>query len=153
MARFGLAFHITKTPIRLSSVTVASRDRQMKAGPHQEFKKNVFINCPFDSEYKLLLRPILFTIVYFGFNPQIASQSGDSGEQRINKILLLIRKSKYSIHDLSRIRSEKQNARYLTGALAIPDPVATAPGSDRGAGDSLTRSLSLPVLTLTINRR
>ncbi len=76
-------------------------------GPPQEFSKNVFINCPFDRDYDSLLRPILFTIVYFGFNPQIASQTSDSGEQRINKILALILKSQYSVHDLSRIRSEK----------------------------------------------
>lgn len=84
----------------------------MPPGPHQEFSKNVFINCPFDSEYSSLLQSILFTIVYFGFNPQIASQTTDSGEQRINKILSLIVKSKYSIHDLSRIRSEKSGELY-----------------------------------------
>ena len=72
----------------------------------------MFINCPFDSEYASLLRPLLFTIVYFGFSPQIASQTADSGEQRINKILSLILKSKYSIHDLSRIRSAKPGELY-----------------------------------------
>jgi hypothetical protein len=84
----------------------------MPPGAPQEFSKNVFINCPFDSEYTSLLRPILFTIVYLGFNPQIASQTADSGEQRINKILSLIVKSKYSVHDLSRIRSEKSRELY-----------------------------------------
>src|ERR1700694_3352516 len=79
----------------------------MPLGSLQELQKNVFINCPFDSEYASLLRPILFTIAYLGFNPQIASQTADSGEQRINKILSLILKSKFSIHDLSRIRSAK----------------------------------------------
>lgn len=76
-------------------------------GPHPGFNKNVFINCPFDGKYNSLLQPILFTIVYFGFIPQIASQTVDSGEQRINKILSLILKSRYSLHDLSRIRSRK----------------------------------------------
>ena len=80
----------------------------MPPGPHPGFNKNVFINCPFDSKYDTLLRSMLFTIVYFGFSPQIASQSTDSSQQRIDKILSLILKSKYSIHDLSRIRSEKQ---------------------------------------------
>lgn len=84
----------------------------MPPGPPQEFNKNVFINCPFDSEYISLLRPILFTIIYLGFNPQIASQTADSGEQRINKILSLIVKSKYSVHDLSRIRSKKARELY-----------------------------------------
>jgi hypothetical protein len=77
-------------------------------GPHPGFNKNVFINCPFDDRYGRLLQPILFTIVYFGFIPQIASQTADSGEQRINKILSLIRRSRYSLHDLSRVRSRKR---------------------------------------------
>ena len=84
----------------------------MRPVPHQDFNKNVFINCPFDSEYASLLKPILFTIIYFGFTPQIASRTGDSGEQRITKILSLILKSKYSIHDLSRIRSAKRGELY-----------------------------------------
>ena len=84
----------------------------MPPEPHQDFNKNVFINCPFDSQYNSLLRPILFTILYFGFTPQIASQTLDSGEQRITKILSLILKSKYSIHDLSRIRSAKRGELY-----------------------------------------
>lgn len=84
----------------------------MPPGPHRDFNKNVFINCPFDSEYNSLLQPLLFTILYFGFTPQIASQTVDSGEQRITKILSLILKSKYSIHDLSRIRSEKRGELY-----------------------------------------
>lgn len=84
----------------------------MPPAPHQDFNKNVFINCPFDSAYNSLLQPILFTILYFGFTPQIASQTVDSGEQRITKILSLILKSKYSIHDLSRIRSAKRGELY-----------------------------------------
>jgi len=84
----------------------------MRPAPHEHFNKNVFINCPFDSKYDFLLRPILFTIIYFGFTPQIASRTGDSGEQRITKIVSLILKSKYSIHDLSRIRSAKRLELY-----------------------------------------
>jgi len=77
-------------------------------GPHPGFNKNVFINCPFDRNYISLLKPILFTIIYFGFTPQIASETTDSGEQRINKVLSLILKSRYSLHDLSRIKSQKR---------------------------------------------
>ena len=73
----------------------------------QEFDSNVFVNCPFDEEYYKLLRPLLFTVVFFGYNPRIASESSDSGENRIDKILGLIRNSGLSIHDLSRIRASK----------------------------------------------
>jgi hypothetical protein len=77
--------------------------------PDPDFETNVFINCPFDSAYDKLLRPLLFTIVYFGFNPKIATERSDAGEQRIDKICELIESSKYSIHDLSRIKSSKKN--------------------------------------------
>lgn len=72
------------------------------------FETNIFINCPFDKEYDSLLRPLLFTIVFFGFTPRIASERGDSLELRITKILELIKTSKYSIHDLSRLQAKKK---------------------------------------------
>lgn len=78
----------------------------------REFSRNVFINCPFDSEYHSLLRPLLFTVVYLEFNPKIALERSDSGEQRIDKICELIRESKYSIHDLSRLRSSRRGEFY-----------------------------------------
>lgn len=77
--------------------------------PDPDFDKNVFINCPFDTAYDKLLQPLLFTILYFGYIPKIATERSDAGEQRINKICELIESSKYSIHDLSRIKSSKKN--------------------------------------------
>ncbi len=70
------------------------------------FKNNVFINCPFDRKFKKFLEPIFFTVVYCDFNPLI-SQTFDSGSSRLFNILELIRNSKYSIHDLSRMVSSK----------------------------------------------
>lgn len=66
------------------------------------FERNVFVNCPFDPKYLPLLRPLLFTVIYLGLTPRIALEAIDSGELRLNKIVKLIRESKYSIHDLSR---------------------------------------------------
>lgn len=74
----------------------------------EDFPKNVFINCPFDSSYTKLLRPIIFTIMYLGYNPRIASKRSDSGEARFSKICDLIINSKYSIHDISRLRARKK---------------------------------------------
>lgn len=71
------------------------------------FSKNVFINCPFDDDYIPLLRPLLFTVLFCGFAPRIASESFDSGETRLNNICKLISISKFSIHDLSRLRARK----------------------------------------------
>ncbi len=71
------------------------------------FETNVFINCPFDSDYKSLLRPIVFCIYRLGFQPRIASERLDGNEPRIEKIIELIEDSKYGIHDLSRIKARK----------------------------------------------
>jgi hypothetical protein len=64
----------------------------------------VFINCPFDKEYKELLRPMMFTLIYFHLLPVLATIRNDSGEQRLSKILSCMKKCKYSIHDLSRLQ-------------------------------------------------
>jgi hypothetical protein len=71
------------------------------------FRDNVFVNCPFDDEYLPLLRPLLFTVIDLGFVPRIALERLDSGKPRFDKIVTLIRQSKYAIHDLSRIQSSK----------------------------------------------
>jgi hypothetical protein len=77
-----------------------------------QFERNVFINCPFDDEYRLLLKPLLFTLCYCKLTPRIASERLDSSEIRLEKILAIIQESKYSIHDLSRIKSSKTGEYY-----------------------------------------
>jgi len=67
------------------------------------FEKNIFINCPFDSDYKRMLWILLFTIIICELEPRIAIEREDSGEERIDKIKELIKCSKYSIHDISRM--------------------------------------------------
>ena len=103
---------------------------QVKRG----FEKNVFINCPFDSEYYALLRPLLFTIVYLGFNPKIALERSDSGEQRLDKICELIKESKFSIHDLSRLKASKRDEFYR---LNMPFELGLDYGSRRFASNYL----------------
>lgn len=81
----------------------------MTRNDKMRFNKNIFINCPFDDEYKPLLRPLIFTIIDCGFTPRIASESSDGGEVRMEKIKRLIQESCYSIHDISRIEPLKKN--------------------------------------------
>lgn len=78
----------------------------------ENFNKNIFVNCPFDDEYKPLLKSLLFTILYCDFNPRIALERFDSGEARFSKIKELIDSSIFSIHDLSRIKSKKLDEYY-----------------------------------------
>ena len=79
---------------------------------HPNYKYNVFVNCPFDDAYFELLKPLVYSIVYFGYIPRISLESSDSGLSRLDKIIQLIRESKYAIHDLSRLRSKKVNEYY-----------------------------------------
>ncbi|MEP7239153.1 MAG: hypothetical protein ABI685_14835 [Ferruginibacter sp.] len=72
------------------------------------FNSNVFINCPFDADYRPLLKALTFTIVYLGLEPKL-SQTFSSSAIRINQIKEHIRNSKYSIHDLSRSKPLKKN--------------------------------------------
>jgi hypothetical protein len=76
------------------------------------FERNVFVNCPFDEAFYSLLRPLLFTIIYLGFRPRIALEASDSGQARLDRIVALIRESKYAIHDLSRCEASKAGELY-----------------------------------------
>jgi hypothetical protein len=62
----------------------------------------VFINCPFDKRYLPILRAIAFAVLDCGFAPQLAIQEV-SGRVRLEKILDLMRDSRLSIHDISRL--------------------------------------------------
>lgn len=78
----------------------------------KEFHKNVFVNCPFDDNFRQLLLGVVFTIKYFGFIPRLSLQRADSSENRIDKITGLIKESKYGIHDLSRLVSTEPGEVY-----------------------------------------
>lgn len=72
------------------------------------FEKNVFINCPFDIDFNPLLRSLSFSILYLGYKPLLC-QTYSSADVRITQIKLLIKKSKFSIHDLSRSKAMRRN--------------------------------------------
>jgi len=79
---------------------------------HPNYEKNVFINCPFDGRYYELLRTLIYTVVYFNFNPRIALESSDSGKSRLEKIVAIIQESKYAIHDISRLQAKTTDEYY-----------------------------------------
>lgn len=72
------------------------------------FNSNVFINCPFDADYRPLLKALTFTLLYLELEPHL-SQTISSSAIRVNQIKQYIRSSKYSIHDLSRSKPLKKN--------------------------------------------
>src|SRR2546423_12202339 len=106
----------------------------------KRFRSSVFINCPFDEDYKSLLRPMLFTLVYARLVPRLASEKSDSLEQRIEKILRLIKACKYSIHDLSRLKAEKAKEFFR---LNMPFELGIDYGCRRTANNHLRTKRSL----------
>jgi hypothetical protein len=81
------------------------------------FDSNAFINCPYDAEYLPLLRLLVFTVLYAGLNPRLASERLNSGETRISKIVELIRESRYAIHDLSGIQQLGRESTFGSTCL------------------------------------
>ncbi len=71
------------------------------------YSNQVFINCPFDENYRKIFRAIIFTILDCGFIPRCSLESDDATKSRLSYILKLIEQCKYGIHDLSRVELDK----------------------------------------------
>ena len=69
------------------------------------FERSVFINCPFDPEYAPLLQAIAFCVTDLELFPRLAPENADNAANRLERILEIIRGSKYGIHDLSRCKA------------------------------------------------
>lgn len=69
--------------------------------------RNVFINCPFDTQYKILFRATIFTILRSGFKPRCALEVDDSSENRLDKICGIIEDCRYGVHDISRTARDR----------------------------------------------
>ncbi|MFL0161541.1 hypothetical protein [Aquirufa salirivi] len=75
-----------------------------------DFEKNIFINCPFDKTFiNDMLKPIIYIVLKNGFNPRLSLEVSDSGQSRLLKITEIIKHCKFSIHDLSKVKSTKAN--------------------------------------------
>ena len=74
----------------------------------KHYALNVFVNCPFDAEYKSTLFPaIIFTIYDCGFRARSALEDEDGGKNRLDKIFSIINSSKFGIHDISRTELDR----------------------------------------------
>ena len=70
---------------------------------------NVFINCPFDSDYKPLFDAIVFAVHDCGFIARCALEEGDASQVRIDKIYNIIDDCRYGIHDISRTELDENS--------------------------------------------
>lgn len=67
---------------------------------------SVFVNCPYDQDFRPLFDAIVFATICCGFIPRCAIESGTASVSRIDRIARALHSSKYSIHDLSRCKGE-----------------------------------------------
>lgn len=63
---------------------------------------NVFVNCPFDDDYSEMFDALLFTVYKCNFRPRCSLELEDAGENRLDKIVRIIRECQFGIHDISR---------------------------------------------------
>ncbi len=76
---------------------------------NNEYASNVFINCPFDEDYRGIFRAIVFSVFDCGYIPRCALELDDSGEVRIENITRIISKCKFGINDISRTELDNNN--------------------------------------------
>ena len=68
--------------------------------------RDVFINCPFDTNFKPLFHAIVFSVIRSGFIPRCAVEVDDSAQIRLTKIESIIEQCRYGVHDLSRTETD-----------------------------------------------
>jgi hypothetical protein len=73
----------------------------------RSYDRNVFINCPFDPEYRPLFEAIAFTTADCGYHPRSALEVDDSSQVRIEKITGIISESRLAVHDISRTQLDR----------------------------------------------
>jgi hypothetical protein len=72
----------------------------------RDYRKNVFLNCPFDDLYRPAFLTIQFTVAACGFRLRCALEVQDAGETRIDKIVRIIQDCRLGIHDISRTEAD-----------------------------------------------
>lgn len=69
--------------------------------------RSVFINCPFDAEYRPLLRAACFAAMSSSYVPRCALDYSDSGVVRFTEIVKILTECDLSVHDISRVELDR----------------------------------------------
>jgi hypothetical protein len=80
--------------------------------PNRLRTKDVYINCPFDLDYRPIFDAIVFAVRHLGFFPRCSLEEDDAGESRLSKIERIIEECQFGINDLSAV--------VLDGATGLP---------------------------------
>ena len=77
--------------------------------PTTRYDYDVFVNCPFDPEYRPMLYALVFTVHDCGFRARCTLEVDDSGLVRIENIYRLVGECRFGIHDISRTELDEAN--------------------------------------------
>lgn len=72
----------------------------------EQFESTVFLNIPYDGQFRRLYLAYISGLIHLGLKP-CATLEIPGGQNRLDKILDLIRSCRYSIHDLSRVQLDR----------------------------------------------
>lgn len=78
-------------------------------GGQRRYDISVFINCPFDEEYRPIFEALVFAVFDCGFVARCALEFPGSGATRVDNILSLVRECKLGIHDISRTETSEDS--------------------------------------------
>lgn len=84
---------------------------------NENYETSIFLNCPFDDEFKPLMNAITFAVIQCGFILRCSLESGE--KQRFNRIIKIINECKYGIHDLSRIEVNQMPRNNMPFELGL----------------------------------
>jgi hypothetical protein len=90
----------------------------VRAKPPERFANTVFLNIPYDDQFKRLYIAYISGLIHLGLTPR-ATIEIPGGENRLDKILDLNRNCRYSIHDLSRVELDR-NPPFPTPRFNMP---------------------------------
>lgn len=97
------------------------------------FSDHVYINCPFDGEYRPIFEALVFAVHDCGFVARCALELEDGTQVRINKIERLIGACRLGIHDISRTELD---SRWSLPRFNMPLELGIFLGAKRfGTGD------------------
>ncbi len=70
--------------------------------PRSQPSNAVFLNVPFDAEYRPLFEALVFAVIDCAFVPRCALETADAGHVRVEKIARIIVECDFGVHDISR---------------------------------------------------
>jgi len=74
-----------------------------------DYALSVFVNYPFDPEYKPTLEAIVFAVHDCGYIARCSLEVDDSSDVRISKIEKIIEGCRFGIHDISRTELDSES--------------------------------------------